>query len=205
MVLESSRSCVRRIENDVSGLSCLFHPVLTLAVQSYLQHYTEPSSDTLSTAATHSDALLPLGQGTLTHNASGIPIVVVCTKADLIDENNDLVGAGTSGMGGMVKGKGGEWEERTDSVMQILRTIGLKCAHLGLRHLSGCKLTRTSIRWRGVVLHNPSTGNVASSQAIRIASPLRTSSTITKHVIGRRAGSRTQSFPFPAQAEHVRP
>jgi len=30
-------------------------------------------------------------------------------------------------MGGMVKGKGGEWEERTDGVMQVLRTICLKC------------------------------------------------------------------------------
>jgi hypothetical protein len=27
----------------------------------------------------------------------------------------------------MVKGKGGEWEERTDTVMQVLRTICLKC------------------------------------------------------------------------------
>ncbi|EIN10994.1 DLIC-domain-containing protein [Punctularia strigosozonata HHB-11173 SS5] len=95
-------------------------------LQSYLQHYAEPSSEPLSAAATHSDTLLPLGQGTLTHNASGVPVIVVCTKADLIDENNDLVGVGASGMGGMVKGKGGEWEERTDSVMQILRTICLK-------------------------------------------------------------------------------
>ena len=30
-------------------------------------------------------------------------------------------------MGGMVKGKGGEWEERTDGIMQILRKICLKC------------------------------------------------------------------------------
>lgn len=30
-------------------------------------------------------------------------------------------------MGGMVKGKGGEWEERTDTIMQVLRTICLKC------------------------------------------------------------------------------
>ena len=39
--------------------------------------------------------------------------MVVCTKADLIDEGNDIIGSGPSGMGGMVKGKGGEWEERT--------------------------------------------------------------------------------------------
>ena len=57
--------------------------------------------------------MLPLGQGTFTHNTAGVPIIVACTKADLIDDNTDLVGAGASGMGGMVKGKGGEWEERT--------------------------------------------------------------------------------------------
>jgi dynein cytoplasmic 1 light intermediate chain len=56
-----------------------------------------------------------------------VPIIVVCTKADLIDDNNDLVGAGASGMGGMVKGKGDEWEERTDGIMQILRTVCLQC------------------------------------------------------------------------------
>ena len=27
-----------------------------------------------------------------------------------------------------MKGKGGEWEERTDGIMEILRTIRLKCA-----------------------------------------------------------------------------
>ena len=37
-------------------------------------------------------------------------------------------------MGGMVKGKGGEWEERTDGIMQILRTICLKCAFACLPH-----------------------------------------------------------------------
>jgi hypothetical protein len=73
-----------------------------------------------------SSTVLPLGPGTFTHNTSGIPIIVACTKADLIDEDADLV-AGASGMGGMVKGKGGEWEERTDGIMQVLRTICLKC------------------------------------------------------------------------------
>ncbi|KAF8514873.1 dynein light intermediate chain-domain-containing protein [Hysterangium stoloniferum] len=97
-------------------------------LQSHLQHYTEPSSSTdppLPTTSALSGTLLPLGPGTLTHNASGVPVVVVCTKADLIDEGHDIVG-GSGGMGGMVKGKGGEWEERTDGVMQVLRTICLK-------------------------------------------------------------------------------
>jgi dynein light intermediate chain 1, cytosolic len=74
-----------------------------------------------------------------------VPIVVVCTKADLIDDTNDLVGAGSSGMGGMVKGKGDEWEERTDTMMQILRTVCLKCKSPDYRrhpfHLSFCPVT----------------------------------------------------------------
>ncbi|KAF8258590.1 hypothetical protein EI94DRAFT_1774165 [Lactarius quietus] len=71
-------------------------------------------------------AILPLGPGIFTHNTAGVTIIVACTKADLIDDNTDLVGAGASGMGGMVKGKGDEWEERTDGIMQILRAICLK-------------------------------------------------------------------------------
>ncbi|KAG9317814.1 dynein light intermediate chain-domain-containing protein [Chiua virens] len=96
-------------------------------LQAHLQHYTEPSADSLPAASNlTSNTVLPLGPGTLTHNSAGVPIIVVCTKADLIDEGSDLVGAGASGMGAMVKGKGGEWEERTDGVMQVLRTICLK-------------------------------------------------------------------------------
>ncbi|KAJ3796735.1 dynein light intermediate chain-domain-containing protein [Lentinula aff. detonsa] len=97
--------------------------------QSYLQHYTEPSSDPATVVPStssnlSSNTVLPLGPGTLTHNAAGVPIIVVCTKADLIDEREE--GASTGLGGGMVKGKGGEWEERTDGIMQILRTICLK-------------------------------------------------------------------------------
>ncbi|KAK7060355.1 hypothetical protein VNI00_001120 [Paramarasmius palmivorus] len=91
----------------------------------HLLHYTEPSTDPIPATSTASNTVLPLSTGVFTHNPAGIPIVVACTKADLIDEGHDLV-AGASGMGGMVKGKGGEWEERTDGVMQILRTICLK-------------------------------------------------------------------------------
>ena len=46
-----------------------------------------------------------------THNSAGVPIIITCTKADMIDDGNDMV-AGTSGMGSMVKGKGGEWKEQ---------------------------------------------------------------------------------------------
>ncbi|GBE79865.1 DLIC-domain-containing protein [Sparassis latifolia] len=95
-------------------------------LQAHLQHYTEPSAEPIPTTSTMSSTLLPLGPGTFTHNTAGVPIIVACTKADLIDGTDDMIGAGTSGMGGMVKGKGEEWEERTDGVMQVLRTICLK-------------------------------------------------------------------------------
>ncbi|KAF8622105.1 hypothetical protein AX15_007242 [Amanita polypyramis BW_CC] len=95
-------------------------------LQSYWQHYTEPSVDPLPVTNTAlSNTLLPLGSGILTHNSAGVPIIVVCTKADLIDEGHDIA-AGASGMGGMVKGKGGAWEERTDGIMQVLRSVCLK-------------------------------------------------------------------------------
>ncbi|KAH9988414.1 dynein light intermediate chain-domain-containing protein [Russula vinacea] len=86
--------------------------------QAHLQHYTEPSTEPLpATSSALQGTILPLGPGTFSHNAAGVPIVVVCTKADLIDDNNDLVGAGASGMG---------VGERTDGIMQILRTVCLK-------------------------------------------------------------------------------
>ena len=97
-------------------------------MQAHLQHYTEPSAEPLPTTSTLSSTLLPLGPGAFTHNSAGVPIIVACSKADLIDEGSDGIGAGASGMGGMVKGKSDDWEERTDGVMQVLRTICLKCA-----------------------------------------------------------------------------
>ena len=57
-------------------------------------------------------ALFPLGQGAFTHNTADDPFIVACTKADLIDDNTDLVGAGMSGVGGMGKWTRDEWEER---------------------------------------------------------------------------------------------
>ena len=58
-----------------------------------------------------SSTLLPLSSGSFTHNSAGVPIVATRTKADMIDDDNDMV-AGSSGMGSMVKGKGGEWKEQ---------------------------------------------------------------------------------------------
>jgi Dynein light intermediate chain (DLIC) len=119
--------CTGRMQGTMQVRCYFFQPLLIFfLVQYHLQHFAEPSNEPLPTTSTMSSTLLPLGPGMLTHNSSGVPIVVVCTKADLIDENNELA-VGPSGMGGMVKGKGGEWEERTDTVMQVLRTICLKC------------------------------------------------------------------------------
>ncbi|CUA69359.1 Cytoplasmic dynein 1 light intermediate chain 2 [Rhizoctonia solani] len=95
-------------------------------LQAHLQHYTEPANPgdsttaPVATSSLSSTLLLPLGPGTMTNNLAGLPIVVVCTKADQIDGTEDTVGLG------MVKGKGGEWEERTDGIMQVLRTVCLK-------------------------------------------------------------------------------
>ena len=105
-------------------------------MHAHLQHYTEPSAEPASTLPlTAATTLLPLDDGTFTLNPAGVPIIIVCTKADLIDDSTDGFTGGPSGMGGMVKSKGPEWEERTDSVMQVLRTICLKCTF----HATHCR------------------------------------------------------------------
>lgn len=102
-------------------------------MQYHLQTYTEPSPEDVATVPVASSAvnntILPLREGSFTHNSSGIPIVVVCSKADLIDNEPDMVHGGPSIM---IKGKTGEWEERTDAIMQVLRTVCLKCERTGL-------------------------------------------------------------------------
>lgn len=94
-------------------------------VQAHLQNYSEPSipSPTSSSSSqipsnTYSSnaPLLPLGPGTLTLNKHGIPIMVVCTKADLMDSCSELIGM-----------KGAIWEERCDWAQQVIRTICLSC------------------------------------------------------------------------------
>lgn len=71
--------------------------------------------------------LLPLGPGVFTHNRSGVPIAVVCTKADKIDDDHTAAAGLGGGMGGISKAKGAGWEETTDGIMQVLRTICLQC------------------------------------------------------------------------------
>lgn len=103
---------------------------LLMSVQSHTQHYTEPASSTPGATlppslTTYSGGpLLPLGPGSLTLNHAGIPIVVVCTRADLMDTTGEEVGMK------------GQWEERTDWVQQVLRTICLACKLLRHGHYS---------------------------------------------------------------------
>ncbi|KZO98132.1 DLIC-domain-containing protein [Calocera viscosa TUFC12733] len=92
----------------------------------HIQHYTEPGSTDSSNPASLSSTLLPLGDGILTSNAAGVPIIVVCTKADLMDDSlSGTAGPSQSlGIGGMTKNS--MWEERQDAIIQVLRTICLK-------------------------------------------------------------------------------
>jgi hypothetical protein len=132
-------------------------------VQSYLQHYTETTPEPLvvpSSNAALSNAVLPLGPGTLTHNESGLRIIVVCSKADLIDEEGDRPSSI------MVKGKGGEWEERTDAIMQVLRTICLKRMFSKLLN----PISLISTRWCGSILHYAKSGNSSVLETIRSSS-----------------------------------
>ena len=168
----------------------------TSIVQFHLQHYTEPTAEPLPiTTANLADAnILPLPQGTLTNNSAGMTIVVVCTKADLIDDNSDIAGVGASGMGGMVKGKGGEWEERTDGVMQVLRTICLKCRHfLKFLHAVSEIIRR---RWRGFVLYFTSPRNGRGSASICPSLPLHSEPTSTRDRFLRHPSSRAEPIPF---------
>lgn len=153
----------------------------SITVQAHLQHYTEPSTDPIpATSNLSSTTLLPLGPGTFTHNTAGIPIIITCTKADLIDEGSDLV-AGSSGMGGMVKGKGGEWEERTDGVMQILRTIALKCKRSS--HKLTLLLIKDIHRWSGAILYHTPSSNSPSPTAIRPPPAFHTSGPTTNWTV----------------------
>ncbi|KAI9574310.1 hypothetical protein HD554DRAFT_2034450 [Boletus coccyginus] len=68
-----------------------------------------------------------VGSWNLTHNSSGVPIIVVCTKADLIDEGSDLVGTDVSGLGAMVKdGAALFYETPQPSTLNVLRQYTLR-------------------------------------------------------------------------------
>jgi dynein light intermediate chain 1 len=92
------------------------------------------------------------------HNTAGVPIIVACTKADLIDDNTDVVGGDGSGMS-MVKRKGGEWEELTDGTLQILCTICLTC----VCHFTLSLMSLISMAWQmAQAQHSTSSANTRS-------------------------------------------
>lgn len=96
------------------------HKAKLTLVQSHIQHYSEPnmnSANNISTSLStyNGGPLLPLGPGSLTLNHAGIPIVVVCSRADLMDVTGEEAGMK------------GQWEERTDWIQQVLRTVCLAC------------------------------------------------------------------------------
>ncbi|KAL7410620.1 hypothetical protein BDY24DRAFT_170473 [Mrakia frigida] len=126
-----------------------------------------PSTPSPATASAtynpNSNEVLPLGPGTLTRNPYGVPITIVCTKADQIDLvaeelgfGGPAAGGGSKGAGGGGGGKGGGWEERTDWIGQVLRLVGL---------MHGASLFYTS-------LANPSTFSLLRTYLLhRIFSP----------------------------------
>ncbi|KAN0132274.1 dynein 1 light intermediate chain [Lactarius tabidus] len=79
--------------------------------------YAEPFAEPLlAKFSALRGTMLPLGPGTFTHNIISVPTIVARTKADLIDEHTNLIGAGVSGVRGI----------NADGIGQILRTICLK-------------------------------------------------------------------------------
>ncbi|KZT62783.1 hypothetical protein CALCODRAFT_478704 [Calocera cornea HHB12733] len=116
----------------------------------HIQHYTEPGSTETSNPASLSSTLLPLGDGTLTSNAAGVPIIVVCTKADLMDDSlSGTAGPSQSmGIGGMTKNS--MWEERQDAIIQVLRTI---CLRYGAALFYTTRAPQTLSTLRAYALH----------------------------------------------------
>ena len=171
------------------SVSRLSATCINITVQAHLQHYVEPSAanapvDNISTVTSSiNSTLLPLGSGTFTNNAAGVPIVIACTKADLIDEEED-VALGT------MKGKGGEWEERTDGIMQVLRTICLRCT--SVTFVTPSIYSYRLCRRRVSLLHNTTACYIASAAPVRVTHAVYTTSTFT----WLRA-RRTASQPLP--------
>jgi dynein light intermediate chain 1 len=90
--------------------------ILTVAShrrEAYLQPYCTLNYPLPTISSILRGTILSSGSGTFAHNIAGVPIIVACTKA--VDDPTDFVGAGTSGLGGMVKGRetrsARQWEQ----------------------------------------------------------------------------------------------
>ena len=70
-------------------------------MRAHIQDYTEPSADLHSATQRSTRHDPPVSN-------AGIPAIAACTKADLVDDNTGLAGAGGSEIGGdMAKGMEG--------------------------------------------------------------------------------------------------
>lgn len=111
-------------------------------------------------AAVEGEEDSPLPEGCLTHNL-GVPLVVVCTKADTIVQ---------------LERERNFKEEQFDYIQQVLRTICLKCECWGARvdELDTADISVRVGRWRRSLLHGAvKAGFVRSAPLICAPSPLQ--------------------------------
>ena len=95
-----------------------------IAGRAHIQDYSEPSTDPHSAAQRSTRHDPPVSN-------AGIPVIAACTKADLVDDNTGIFGAGLSEIGddiakGMV-GNGGEHQREPANTAHNLSNV---CASL---------------------------------------------------------------------------
>jgi dynein light intermediate chain 1 len=155
--------------------------------RSYVEALGQSSSTTTTTAGetlgeagnTNIHLDLPLPPGTLTENM-GIGIVVVCTKADEIDE--------------LEKEKDFK-EEQFDFIQQVLRSICLRFG--GALFFTSQKKPQSLLRLRSYVLHRLFGQLVSSSSTLQGATSSTTATTTGTVTTNARL------FPFPYKANVV--
>ncbi|KAA1134040.1 hypothetical protein PGTUg99_020235 [Puccinia graminis f. sp. tritici] len=155
--------------------------------RSYVEALGQSSSTTTTTAGetlgeagnTNIHLDLPLPPGTLTENM-GIGIVVVCTKADEIDE--------------LEKEKDFK-EEQFDFIQQVLRSICLRFG--GALFFTSQKKPQSLLRLRSYVLHRLFGQLVSSSSTLQGATSSTTAATTGTVTTNARL------FPFPYKANVV--
>lgn len=102
-----------------------------------------------------------------------------------------------------MKGKGGEWEERTDGIMQILRTICLKCA--SLYSSSFIPISFSWCRRRKPLLHDSTANDTSRPTPIRAPCPICTSSPFPRRRPRQHCSTSAQPIPIRPQAKYTRP
>ena len=147
------RACVGRAVRPFYHHPYLSSPRLLTARQAHLQYYTEPSAEPLpARSSALQGKIFPLSPGTFTVNTAGVPIVVACTKADLIP----TLSAGASGMDGMVRR-----EECTGGIVQ--RTANHRLPYSFLTFMA-CRVTNGPSLFH--TTRQPTTSNVPRQYAL---------------------------------------